>query len=628
MASPAPTSLADLPADVVLRIVALLPARVARLVSRAARDAADAAVESLELEWRSPSVRIDAFGSEEGPPYSLETFEALLKKRFAHLERLEFRDVHGISCATSFLQALCRREEGLAARGVRRPLRHLSVASGVSGSWAASVEAPLALALEALPRPLERLKLSLPSLALSEKVAGAIRSKACGLRELSLGHLGPRTVLPLSSAIGALTALERLELCVGVASSRPLWTALADVDGRLRLETLSLTGNSSLDADDTLELVGPAVAALPSLRSLTVDRLAPVVAAGSAAALLHLPALAALTHLAVLRHGVDAACLGQLTALRSLRAPRIGSSSDGPAGTAAALAALAALTSLTRLELFYNYDAMPMPPAAAPVGDGVMLMLPSLRLLQAGTLLPLLLLDPLLSLPSLTDLTCICLPLARSDAFERRLGQLLTGADGRRLTSLTIDGNRWDNGPLRIGRPSGLGALTILSSSARMLRPPPRAWLPWLPWPLSALWSCRGRGRGSGCSGCRLTHLTINFAFDDDDVAPMLRGVPALTTLGLLGLSHRNVRGQRALAAAFAELPSLTALNLSGYSMPMADVLGAAAACPALRAGLERIKVRWYEPEVMLTSRAGEALAAAVRPFAALRSVRMGTFYN
>ena len=622
-ASPAPTSL-GMPADVVLRIVALLPARVARLVSRAARDAADGAVESLELEWRGPSVWVGAFGSDsdEGPRDSLGTLEALLKRPFAHLERLEFRDGRGISCVASFLQALCTRETRRPLRPLR-PLRQLSV----SGTSAASALAlALALALESLPRPLERLDISLPSLALPARLHGAIGSMARGLRELSLGHLGPLTVRPLCDVLGALTALERLELCVGrldgVASSGPLWTALADGGAGLRrLETLSLTGNSSFDTEDA---IGPAVAALPSLRSLTVDMLAPVMVGNPAAARLHLPALAALTHLCVLRHGVDAACVGQLTALRSLRAPRIGSSADGPA-SAAVLAALAALTALTRLELFFNYDVMPMPMPGA--SDERRVALPSLRILQAGTLLPLLLLLPLPmpspsllpapslpSLPSLTDLTCICLPRTRS---EVRLGPLLTGAGGRQLTSLTIYGDRFNNGPLRIGRPSELGALTLLSSSARRLRPQPRAWLPWLPWPLP--WSGRGRGRGSGCSGCRLTHLTIDFEFDDDDVEPLLRGLPALTTLGLLGLSPSNVR--RPLAAAFAELPSLTALHLSGYSTPVADVLAAAAACPALRAGLERIKARVYDPE---TTHAG-TLAEAVRPFAALRSVRIGT---
>ena len=182
--------MADLPADVVLRVVAQLPAHVARLVSRAARDAVDADAESLELEWRSPWTAWTAETAEGGPPDSLGTFDALLRNpRFARVERLEFRDARGISCATSFLQALRRRDE----ERTRVPLlRQLSVASDVTGTWAASVEADLALALalESLPRPLERLDLGLPSLALPARLIGAIGSMARGLRELSLGHLG------------------------------------------------------------------------------------------------------------------------------------------------------------------------------------------------------------------------------------------------------------------------------------------------------------------------------------------------------------------------------------------------------------------------------------------------------
>ncbi len=626
----------ELPADVVLRVVAQLPARVARLVSRAARDAVDAAVESLELE-----PKLNHGPADQTDPIACRSLGPLLARPFVRLRTIDLYVPAWASIwAMPVFHIALRRRLLMLAQRPGRPLHllGLSIVSHVDGQPTIPEADDLARTLAAFPRPPERLHVHVPRLCRggegAEELADALRamdasaSAGCaGLRDLSLSDLDSQALPAVCGALGAMTALERLALRVSLrtpgATTFPVWTAIAGGSMR-RLESLSLAVAVGRFFDQlvTPAGLGAAMAALPSLRSLTVDTLVPLMDPRFAAS-----ALSALTHLSVSRHSIDAACLAQLTALRSLSAPRIGALGRAADGPAAALEALARLTALTHLALSDDYalsdeehDSVRCPRA----------LLPSLRVLEAGALVPLLLAEGDGALPSLTELTLFrssFRPWSRVDVhLERRLRRQLAGADGlRQLEVLRVGGFYGDR--LRLGRPSELGALTALSAAACHLRRP-RTRAKW-PWPLSSLsLLCRcARVQPSiprPPSPLRL--LEIRFgdvaSYTDGCVAPMLRGLPALTTLALRDIKPRHVGAgsgpcSSALAGAFRGLPSLTALQVTGHAEALAAVLEAAAACPAIRAHLETVDVLWDEGQHQPA--AEEMLRERIRPFAALR---------
>ncbi len=172
---------------------------------------------------------------------------------------------------------------------------------------------------------------------------------------------------------------------------------------------------------------------------------------------------------------------------------------------------------------------------------------------------------------------------------------------------------------LRLGRPSELGALTSLGAAACHLRSSrcPRRW----PWPFSLLFGAQPQPAPR--SPLRLLEIRFAGVASDPDgsVAPMLLGLPALTTLALRRVRPRHVPARRALAGAFRGLTSLTALTLTGRAEALAAVLEAAAASPALRARLETVEALWEAEHQPLDAEA--MLRARLRPFAALRSVHV-----
>ena len=636
-----------LPDDVVLRVFGLLPARCTRdvrLVSRAARDAADAAVESLELDLK--------LGPEQEPPatdLACRGLERLLARPFARLHTLAFRAPAPSAAsaasetASAFRRALARRRTADSP-----PLRSLSVTSAAEtaeAAEAAGAAEAIAPTLAELAQPLERLHVCVPRLGRDgegrAELADALRLHSRGLRDLSLGDLDSQALPAVCGALRAMGALERLALRVtwrtADATSEPLWAALAGegegegAGGMRRLESLSITSVPWQFFDMLITNIAPSLAALPSLRSLTVDTLTPLRWAPPS----ELSALGALTHLSIARHGVSAACLAQLTALRSFSALRVEDASS-PAAMIDALARLAALTELRlRADHVEPYPFDSLMDGALPPQP----LLPSLRVLEAGTLVPLLLCIGG-ALPLLADLTVCHLPCGpRLQPFERHLRRRLGGcrrADGPpRLTALRFKhtfGSR-----LRIGWPGELGELTDLTVPASFLRedreplwtrlwrslaslfggaPPHLAPPPPPPSPLRALKIRFGGGYEGDAA----------VAFDSDGfggVARMLRGLPALTTLTIEGAKLARVpdaESTSALADAFRGLPSLTALVLDGEPDALVAVLEAAAACPALRARLRTVRARWFggqpepEPEAVAA-----ALGARLRPFAALR---------
>jgi hypothetical protein len=111
-------------------------------------------------------------------------------------------------------------------------------------------------------------------------------------------------------------------------------------------------------------------------------------------------------------------------------------------------------------------------------------------------------------------------------AFELQLGRRISGADGRPLTSLSIDELPWTHkaDDRRLGWPSELGALTRLAAPARALQPRPR--------PRPASWlrtPCERRPDQAEGAASPLRHLEVGRCARHD-VAPMLRGLPALAT--------------------------------------------------------------------------------------------------
>jgi hypothetical protein len=620
--------LSGLPTDVGGCILAFLPARVVRQVSRSARDASDGAAEALELAWRTSHRGDDRDRRSLCAMSSSDALCAMLAAddRFARVADLSFDDDARGDAVHVVLLALLLRP---------RPLRRLSIASACYVPTA-----DLCPTLAALPRPLERLRLSLPGLccrtggdvaAPAEQLAGSLRAMAGGLRDLSLGQLDPRALPAVLGAVVAMSALESLELRAPMPSSamvRALVAALAAAPGpRLgRLETLSLTAGCGLgfllQATDAPRQLGAALAALPALRSLTVDSFvdhgAPLGPALGAA-------LGALTSLTLTHYSVHASDLALLTGLRSLRAASISAEAAEDLADAA-LGALAGLTALTRLELFNNqallFNQERINGAAArwtprPPRDSGRPLPPSLRALQAGQCFAPLLLEA----GALTELTCCAfwdLEGKSAAAFEAQLNRRLAT---QTLTSLSVDDLPWahEADDLRIGLPCELGALTRLEASARMLlrpRPLARVW-PWL----QALFRPDGPDGRRGPGTSRLRHLVVRRC-GRRDVAPMLRDLPALTTLELHGLMAGS-RASRALSAAFGELPALRELRLSGDELAIAEALEAAATAPALRARLERVEVDMCWLGTLLSADALDRFSARVRPFAALRSLRV-----
>ena len=544
----------ELPSDVVLLIVAQLPPRTARLVSRSARDSFDFAVESLRLV--APAGRDPADAGAFVPASTL----GMAEERFPRLDALAFENAQRPSLCLpppylrEFLAALRRRPPAF------RPLRALSVKSSTALSSDFELSADLLSTLAAFRRPLERLRVRVPNLCRvagdAERLSEVLRAMSGGLRDLSLGVVDHRAMPALSCALRQLTQLVRLEI------STSMWT---------------------VESWDT-ELLA-VLAALKELRSLSVDALAQLTPRHGE----DLSVLTALTHLSVELHGVDAGRVAQLTALRSLRAPHLGRATGDPRG---ALAALARLTALTQLVLFN--DLIQFEPGRvdrsllAGVAGGV---LPALRVLQTDALVAPLLLSG--GLAKLDDLTCSDLVVnalgADTAAFERRLSS--------QLVSLRINGTYFSSDRLRLGRPSELGTLTRLTAGSCALRPRPRAWS------FAELFRCR---RPPNAPSCNLAHLEVHFTEGAaDDVAPMLRGLPALTTLRLWGLRPGNVprRGSRAaaeLVEAFGELRQLRQLDLSGPADPLAAVLEALARArrPCCCRGVEYECFKWARPLV------------------------------
>jgi len=632
----------------VLRIVALLPARVARLVSRAARDFVDAGVESLELQDHLACLDPDAEKAWTG------TLGRLLgARRFPCLVTLAFAVTRNdLPAGTSwvptmrpFLLALQQRSSGSAGdvwTTGTAALRSLEITTTSRFPYVECVTRTLAT----LPRPLERLHLRFEGLCREEgaaaQLSAALLAMSGGLRDVSLGGLDSRALPEVSRALARLTSLERLELLVDwrsaeEATSEGFWEALA-AGGRgelRRLESLRLTSVGRFCDVARFFFEGPhqsslcrALAALPSLRSLAVDALEPLMPRRVSASSSVLHALAALTHLSVTKHGVYANSLAQLTALRSLHAPCL-VEADEELGDGA-ISALGRLTALTRLQLFDDHDR-PLRRAAvlgAPL-------LPSLRVLDAGALGPLLLglpasfpaafADRRLVLPSLTDLTC-----SKSALFACWRDVCLTSLTSLRALRVTNDDHR-DFG-LALGRPSDLTSLTSLSATERELRPRlgAAAWL----WEQLRKVAFLGPSNGV-VDGPTSRLVTLQIHLVDGDLAPLLRGLPALATLALMGVGAEHVRGGRAsaLTGAFGHLPSLTKLLLTGDAEPVAAVLAAAAACPALRARLEAVDVCWHRSRVSpggdeanTQLRRREALIRdSVGPFAALREAKISS---
>jgi len=126
-------------------------------------------------------------------------------------------------------------------------LRSLSITDGGRCDPRVLHAEDLARTLATFPRPLERLHVRVPRLCCAsasgqlegaEQLAGALRAMDAagrGLRDLSLGDLDSEALPAVCGALGAMTALERLELRVvwrtADATSLPLWTAAAPADG-------------------------------------------------------------------------------------------------------------------------------------------------------------------------------------------------------------------------------------------------------------------------------------------------------------------------------------------------------------------------------------------------------------
>ncbi len=578
----------DLPRDVVLHLLSLLPPRVGRLVCRGSRDAVDAtAVEELDLRWRGGGLG----GRGDAP--SLDGALSLLNGgRLPRLSRVAFAEPErqGGHAVRALLTALRERAD-VAARGAgpgRPGLRSLSLAS--TSAIDATARGQLAAVLRAHTGSLERLDARLSVFDVADTPSSSAFCGALGalsrLRSLSIGTLDGASMRLAAGTIAALPALERLEVeVVSAADASDLWTALgAPAPGRAPahapLRELTVASFFSHPTDRRLELAELQLS-LPSLTSLDVGV-----------------------------GGAIGPCVSQLTALRSLRVRNLdGWDVDGESIDARrALAALAPLTALTRLEVlgdpyFQQWPAAPAAPRPAPA----LLLLPLLRVLSANRLVPALLQRPG-SLPALAELSCT--PPA-SEALQRRFAELLR-LRLPQLASLSV--RSWDGAHTPLGRPSELAGLTRLAAHSADLSLSPSAPPPWR-WSLpSAGFFGWPRRPEPAPPPSRLARLEVDMG-PDCDLGELLRGLPRLSSLKI-SCAHLLPEAARALGRALAPLGALVELELAGLPATVLAMLRAAAADPSTAARVQRLTL---SPHHALTDHQTAQIAALAAAFAAVR---------
>ena len=354
-----------LPADIVLRVMALLDPSVARMVSHGVRDAVDAAeVTGLDMRWRG---RPTAKGL---PSTELATIRGLLNAgRLPRLSLVTFKDLgqHGCCLVNGLLNALLDRANAPRSHRRRMALVKLSLRHNKLGAHHQPPKL-LGAVLRALKDSLERL--DVPSIHLTGKedmrhleddFLHGLRSLSL-LRSLAVGVADPRALTPLVDALTASGAAERLE--------------------NLELELEPHVG------DRSAHLLEVAISALPSLRSLTIKCTSLYVDRVSTRP----DPIKSISRLSALQ----SLCIGELCA----------SYEDVP------VYVLEALSALTRLELRDDLGPRHSPQPPLPTH-----LLPKLATLHAGHLADRLMAQPG-SVPSLTDLGYY--PSTSLDALIRR----------------------------------------------------------------------------------------------------------------------------------------------------------------------------------------------------------------